>query len=66
MTWRDAKNLAVQCGIPIVPGYNGADQSVSRLHEEVSRIGYPALLKATMGGGGRVGSAHSFHLRECE
>lgn len=51
---RDAKELAVRCGIPVIPGYNGGDQSMSRICEEVKQIGYPALLKATMGGGGRV------------
>ncbi|KNB42865.1 biotin carboxylase [Blastocystis sp. subtype 4] len=50
---RDAKELAVRCGIPVIPGYNGGDQSMSRICEEVKQIGYPALLKATMGGGGR-------------
>ena len=53
---RDAKDLAMQCGIPVVPGYNGSDQSLSRLKDEVKRIGFPVLLKATMGGGGRVRS----------
>ena len=54
LIFRDAKKLAVRCGIPVVPGYNGGDQSMSRICEEVKQIGYPALLKATMGGGGRV------------
>lgn len=64
---RDAKNLAIQCGIPVVPGYNGNDQSLSRLKEEVERIGFPVLLKATMGGGGRVGCASRLSCyRECE
>lgn len=56
----------MQCGIPVVPGYNGSDQSLSRLKDEVKRIGFPVLLKATMGGGGRVRSYHGFlGCREC-
>lgn len=54
VTYRDAKNLAIRAGIPVVPGYNGSDQSVSKLIEEIRKIDYPVLLKATMGGGGRV------------
>lgn len=54
ITYRDAKNLAIRAGIPVVPGYNGSDQSVSKLIEEIHKIDYPVLLKATMGGGGRV------------
>ena len=54
LIFRDAKELAIRCGIPVVPGYNGDDQSMSRICEEVKHIGYPSLLKATMGGGGRV------------
>ena len=51
----------------MVPGYNGNDQSLSRLKEEVERIGFPVLLKATMGGGGRVGRASMLSChRECE
>lgn len=51
---RDAKELAQRCGIPTIPGYSGADQSTARLQEEINKIGYPVLLKASMGGGGRV------------
>lgn len=51
---RDAKELAQRCGIPTIPGYSGSDQSTARLQEEINKIGYPVLLKASMGGGGRV------------
>ena len=44
----------MKASIPVVPGYNGTDQSVSRIVKEINSIGYPVLLKATMGGGGRV------------
>ena len=40
-------------GVPCVPGYHGTDQSPDRLQQEASRIGYPVLIKAVMGGGGK-------------
>ncbi|KAI7859664.1 carbamoyl-phosphate synthase L chain, ATP binding domain-containing protein [Circinella umbellata] len=39
--------------IPLIPGYNGHDQSIERLEKEASRIDFPVLLKASAGGGGR-------------
>ena len=63
---KDAKELARQCGIPVVPGYSGPDQSTVRLIEEIERIGYPVLVKASMGGGGRVGEQRMIDSRECE
>ena len=48
-----AKTLMEANGVPIVPGYQGADQSVETLKEAASTIGFPVLLKATAGGGGK-------------
>jgi 3-methylcrotonyl-CoA carboxylase alpha subunit len=48
-----AKELARQAGVPTVPGYDGEDDSEERLAEEAERIGYPVLVKASAGGGGR-------------
>ena len=48
-----AKELAQKAGVPTVPGYDGEDQSEERLAEEADRIGYPVLVKASAGGGGR-------------
>jgi geranyl-CoA carboxylase alpha subunit len=48
-----AKRLMSEAGVPCIPGYQGADQSEQRLADEADRIGYPVLLKATAGGGGR-------------
>ena len=48
-----AKTLLERSGVPLVPGYHGADQSVAALSEAAERIGYPVLLKASAGGGGR-------------
>jgi 3-methylcrotonyl-CoA carboxylase alpha subunit len=48
-----AKALMQQAGVPLVPGYHGADQSAALLHREADQIGYPVLLKASAGGGGK-------------
>ncbi|HEY0580904.1 MAG TPA: biotin carboxylase N-terminal domain-containing protein, partial [Chloroflexota bacterium] len=48
-----AKALAEQHGVPVLPGYHGDDQSLQRLRAEADRIGYPLLIKASAGGGGR-------------
>jgi geranyl-CoA carboxylase alpha subunit len=48
-----AKALALARGIPCLPGYQGEDQSDERLVAEARRIGYPLMVKATAGGGGR-------------
>jgi geranyl-CoA carboxylase alpha subunit len=47
-----AKAKMIAADVPTVPGYQG-EQSVERLRAEAERIGYPVLLKATAGGGGR-------------
>ena len=39
--------------MPLVPGYHGDDQDASNLHREADAIGYPVLLKASAGGGGK-------------
>ncbi len=48
-----AKELMGRAGVPLVPGYHGEAQGVSRLAEEAARIGYPVLIKASAGGGGK-------------
>ncbi|MGH3144487.1 MAG: acetyl-CoA carboxylase biotin carboxylase subunit, partial [Rubrobacter sp.] len=48
-----AKELAQRAGVPTVPGYDGGDQSEERLGQEADRLGYPVLVKASAGGGGR-------------
>jgi 3-methylcrotonyl-CoA carboxylase alpha subunit len=48
-----AKALMVKAGVPVVPGYHGADQSDDLLAEEANKIGYPVLIKAVAGGGGK-------------
>ena len=48
-----AKRLMEAAGVPCVPGYQGEDQSAERMTEEAARIGYPVMIKAAAGGGGR-------------
>jgi len=48
-----AKALAVAQGVPCLPGYAGADQSEARFVAEAGKIGYPVMVKAVAGGGGR-------------
>ena len=49
----EAKRLAEQAGVPVVPGYFGDDQSPARLAAEAERIAFPVLIKASAGGGGK-------------
>jgi geranyl-CoA carboxylase alpha subunit len=49
----EAKALMIAAGVPCVPGYQGQDQSLATLQTEADRIGYPVMIKATAGGGGR-------------
>ena len=49
----EAKRLVAAAGAPVVPGYDGADQTARGLAEHAAHLGYPLLIKASMGGGGR-------------
>jgi 3-methylcrotonyl-CoA carboxylase alpha subunit len=48
-----AKDLMAKAGVPVTPGYLGADQSAGTLAKEAAAIGYPVLIKAVAGGGGK-------------
>jgi 3-methylcrotonyl-CoA carboxylase alpha subunit len=48
-----AKTIMETAGVPLVPGFHGEDQNADRLHAHAERIGYPVLIKATAGGGGK-------------
>ena len=48
-----AKALMQAAGVPCVPGYQGEDQSDARMTAEATRIGFPLMVKAAAGGGGR-------------
>ncbi|MGB3866406.1 MAG: acetyl-CoA carboxylase biotin carboxylase subunit, partial [Xanthobacteraceae bacterium] len=64
-----AKAIMQDAGVPCVPGYQGEDQSDATMADEAARIGFPVMIKAVAGGGGRgmrlVDSAAAFpdHLR---
>jgi 3-methylcrotonyl-CoA carboxylase alpha subunit len=49
----DSKHLMMSAGVPLVPGYHGTTQDLETLHREADRIGYPVLVKASAGGGGK-------------
>jgi len=49
----EAKALMAKAGVPVVPGYHGEDQADEKLAGEAEAIGYPVLLKASAGGGGK-------------
>jgi 3-methylcrotonyl-CoA carboxylase alpha subunit len=49
----EAKTLMEKAGVPLVPGYHGAEQDAAFLQKEADRIGYPVLIKASAGGGGK-------------
>jgi propionyl-CoA carboxylase alpha chain/3-methylcrotonyl-CoA carboxylase alpha subunit len=48
-----AKKLMIEAGVPVTPGYQGEDQTLETLSAEAARIGYPVLIKAVAGGGGK-------------
>lgn len=50
---RAAKTLVEAAGVPTIPGYSGADQSDKRLQAEAECIGFPLMIKAAAGGGGK-------------
>ncbi|EDV29275.1 uncharacterized protein TRIADDRAFT_18834 [Trichoplax adhaerens] len=48
-----SKQIMADAGVPIIEGYHGEDQADAKLKDEASRIGYPVMLKAVCGGGGK-------------
>ena len=67
-----AKRLMQEAGVPVTPGYMGKDQSAQHLQHEADQIGYPVVIKAVAGGGGkgmrRVDGAGAFaeSLNSCQ
>ncbi len=49
----ESKQLMEKAGVPLVPGYHGSGQGAALLQSEADRIGYPVLIKASAGGGGK-------------
>jgi len=50
---REAKALVGQAGVPVIPGYDGSNQDPEVLRKEAIKVGFPLLLKASAGGGGK-------------
>ncbi len=67
-----AKDLMAAANVPVVPGYTGEDQEAARLQQEADRIGYPLMIKAAHGGGGkgmrivRAASEFAAALQSCQ
>jgi 3-methylcrotonyl-CoA carboxylase alpha subunit len=67
-----AKELMASGGVPVVPGYTGEDQDPALLAREAGRVGFPLMIKAAYGGGGKgmriVRSADEFapNLESCQ
>ncbi len=67
-----AKTLMAEAGVPVTPGYHGEDQDPKRLQKEAEALGWPVLIKAVAGGGGkgmrRVNQATEFQdmLASCK
>src|SRR5258706_395993 len=68
----ESKQLMEKAGVPLVPGYHAAGQDPALLKKEADRIGYPVLIKASAGGGGKgmraVDKAEDFNtaLESCK
>lgn len=50
---REAKVIMDNAKVPIIKGYHGTNQDPSFLHQKAREIGYPVMIKAEMGGGGK-------------
>lgn len=48
-----SKSIMMKAGVPVIEGYHGSDQSDSKLKEEAAKIGFPIMIKAVRGGGGK-------------
>lgn len=49
-----SKSIMASAGVPVIEGYHGEDQSNETLKNEAAMIGYPVMIKAVRGGGGKV------------
>jgi 3-methylcrotonyl-CoA carboxylase alpha subunit len=49
----ESKDIMIQANVPVTPGYHGNNQTNEYLHEQARRIGYPLMIKAVSGGGGK-------------
>lgn len=66
---KGSKEAMIKIGIPVIPGYHGSNQEANTLKAEAKKIGYPVLIKASAGGGGkgmRIVNEESSFLAELE
>ena len=49
----ESKDIMIKANVPVTPGYHGENQEDSFLQEEARKIGYPVMIKAVLGGGGK-------------
>jgi len=49
-----SKAIMSSAGVPVIEGYHGSDQSDETLEHEAQKLGYPVMIKAVRGGGGKV------------
>jgi len=49
----ESKDIMIQASVPVTPGYHGPDQSNDKLYSESKKIGFPVMIKAALGGGGK-------------
>jgi 3-methylcrotonyl-CoA carboxylase alpha subunit len=48
-----SKEIMIAAGVPVVPGYHGSNQDPEYLYEQAKKCGFPIMLKAVLGGGGK-------------
>jgi len=53
-----SKAIMSAARVPVIEGYHGTDQSDETLEKEAQKIGYPVMIKAVRGGGGKVAVPH--------
>lgn len=65
-----SKSIMAGAGVPVIEGYHGEDQSNETLKREATMIGYPVMIKAVRGGGGKVNlkptDVHSLECSTCQ
>ena len=49
----ESKDIMIKANVPVTPGYHGDDQSNATLQKEADKVGYPLMIKAVSGGGGK-------------
>lgn len=59
-----SKIIMHNANVPVIFGYHGDDQSEAKLKEEAKKIGYPIMIKAVRGGGGKVSDSETKNSTE--